>query len=124
MPRHEDGRYLVRIEVPSPVRPQRQPSIVLPPSVVPTTGLPEIIGTSVSTLAPLIAARLVPLPLTVILPLASDAPPVTNLVAVIVQALGRAADASATFEFCSVSVMPVRQPEAASTISETFARTV
>jgi hypothetical protein len=65
--------------------------------------------------------------LTVILPLLSAPPLTTNLVLVMVQDRGSTAvpvTMSALFEFWIVSEMPVRQPEAASTISETFARTV
>src|SRR6185295_851589 len=123
-PRHEDGRNFVRMVVPSPARPQRQPSTVLPPSVAAATGVPEIIGTSVSTFAPAIAARLVALPVTLILPLLSELPEATNLVGVIVQAVLSVVPMLVTFEFCTASVTPVRQPEAASTISETLARTV
>lgn len=39
-PRHEAGRYLEGIVVPSPARPQRQAAMVFPPSVVPTTAVP------------------------------------------------------------------------------------
>ena len=112
MPRHEDGRYFGRIVVPAPESPHFQPSMVLPPSVVPTTATPEIIGTSVRVLVPAVsAARLVWLPVTVITPFASELPPDTNFVGVIVQAAGSAAEALVTLEFCRVSVTPVRDRE-------------
>src|SRR6187401_2049318 len=43
VPRQDEGRYLVTIVVPSAARPQRHPSIVLPPSEPLASAAPEII---------------------------------------------------------------------------------
>src|SRR5262252_4154536 len=103
MPRHEEGRNFCGMVVAGVAAesPHFQPSMVLPPSVVPTTATPEIIGIRYRRLLPLIAARFVPLPVTPMTPFASTPPPVTNLVTAIVHAAGSAAEALAVFEFCS-----------------------
>src|SRR5450755_1034369 len=118
------------MEVPSAISPQRQPLMVLPPSVAPASATGPTgfwIGTRDRVLVAAVSCvRLAWLPTTKILPFRSPPTLVTNFDGFTVagHASGSATVTSTPFDAVTASAMPVRHAEAARTISETFARTV
>ena len=113
--------------VPSATEPQRQPAIVLPPSVIPTKALlPVWMGASVKAfVVPVIVVKFASSAKTVIIPLLLTVTLFTYLVAVnSSQALGKMLDTSAAEEDCTAATIDVRQAEAANITSDDLALTV
>lgn len=110
--------------VPSAVLPQRQPCSDVPPPAAVSAAVALAMGVKVNTLVVPRPAMLFWSAMMVILPSASAEPEVTDLLGLTEQAAGNAVAGIVACDVWTASEIPVRQADAASTTSETLARTV